>query len=284
MKSSTLLFLIALMIPLSGSAFQRNLLINLIEFGRIELQPKGTGIHDGESVEVIIKNTSSSSFSSSIPVGWIFISEVPEVQDLLVVREEFFTLRAGDQTTVLCKAFCCESSGTGPGIDERYRKGRMASPDLVAVAKAASTSEEYADHSIQSAIWVISNGHNISSMGAMDSTSTDTLRLHVSKISGQPAPLYTLTYAEGGEGVCSGRPEWITRNISYNVPGGATITIVAITHDGRIRHVLYDHEELAPGTHEIGLRLNVLDWPEGRYAIRAHSNNEAGARLMNFQL
>ncbi len=55
-------------------------------------------------------------------------------------------------------------------------------------------------------------------------------------------------------------------------------------NDGKIHHVLYDHEQLEPGVHDLALRVNVLDWPEGRYAIRAHSNNEAGARLMNFQL
>ena len=283
MKKNIAAIAIALLIPFLGSATTKESLSDLIDAGLIQLEPKGTGVHEGESVEVLIKNTCSSTFSSSIPVGWIFISETPEVQDLLVVREELFTLGAGAKKTILCKAFCCESSGSSPTVDEPYSVGRMADPELVAVAMAAAEGE-FDDFAIQHAVWVISDDHDISSMGAMDSTATDSLRLRVSDISGQAPPLYTLSYAEGGEGVCSGRPEWISRKIHFHVPSGATVTIVAIAQNRKILEVLYDHEQLEPGEHDLDVHLNVLDWPDGQYAIRAHVENAPGARLMPFQL
>lgn len=289
MKRSTKLLFLAFVLPLSSLAMEKEMLVSLIEDGRIEINAKGTGTHSGESIEVMLKNTSSKPFTSSIPVGWVFISETPEVQDLLVVREELFALSPGNQTTVFCKAFCCESSGIGPDENEPYRKGRLANKELVQVAMAAARKDQFIpdgfdDHTIQHAIWVLSDGHDISSMGAMDSTLTDSLRMAVSRLSGQEPPLYSLTYAEGGEGVCSGRPEWITRTAQFNVPAGAKLTVVALGHKKQILEVLQDRETLEPGVHELTFRVHVLDWPDGDYAIRAHLENGAGARLMPFQL
>lgn len=273
---------IALLAPLALLA-NRQLLPELIESGSISITATGTGQYQDESVSVRLENISSKAISSGIPIGWRFSSVRPEVQDLLVVREELFALAPGQETTVLCKAFCCESFGSAPKEGEAYSKGRLADPELVAVAKA-SAKRAYDDNAIQHAIWVLSDGLDIAGMGAMDSTATDSLRMAVSRLSGQAPPHYSLYYAEGGASVCSGRPEWIRRNINYVVPAGATVTIVAIGKNNQILEVLYERETLAPGVHELPVHVHVLDWPEGDYAIRAHTQSGAEVRLIPFEI
>jgi hypothetical protein len=104
-------------------------------------------------------------------------------------------LSGGASRTVLCRAFCCEASGSGPRAGEGYRAGHQSPPKLTAVAEAVARGE-YPDDEVQHAVWVLSDGYSIASMGALDSTATDSLRLAVSRLSGQPAPLYSLRFAD----------------------------------------------------------------------------------------
>lgn len=284
MKHARILpLLLAFLFHQPSIATVKTLLTELIEDGLIDVQALGNGTHEGESVEVSVTSLSTSAISSSIPVGWVFISERPEVQDLLVVREEVFVLSPSATKTIMCRAFCCESSGSPPMESERYRAGRLADPSLVQVALACAA-RDYDDHAIQHAIWVVSDGHDIAGMGAMDSTLNDTLRNALSEINGQPVPRYSLHYAESDGAVCSRRLDRITRQLPLNLPNGATLTVVAITQDSKVREVLFDHVSLEPGRHMIELDVNVRDWPAGRYALRAHLDNASGVRLMPFHL
>ncbi|MBL0126700.1 MAG: hypothetical protein IPP83_04410 [Flavobacteriales bacterium] len=279
---SLLLFLCACL-SISAVAIEQRSLIELLEHRVIELKPVGLGGHSGECLKVEVRNRSTGPIQTSIPVGWVFTSQEPEVQDLIVVREEVIALGGGASRSVTCRAFCCEASGTGPDVGEAYRNGRPASEKLTAVAMAVARGD-FPNGIAQNAIWVLSDGNDIESMGAMDSTAQDTLRLAVSRISGQPVPLYSLKYAEEEGRVCSQRPASIHRRIRYDAPAGTEFTAVVLDRNGRVVRVLHDHEWLEPGSHTIDFQLDVHDWPPGTYAIHAHSADRAGVHRMPFTL
>ncbi|MBK8341185.1 MAG: hypothetical protein IPK99_14845 [Flavobacteriales bacterium] len=180
-----------------------------------------------------------------------------------------------------CRAFCCESLGTGPEQGEAYRTGHQASKKLTEAAMAIARGD-YPDDLAQSAIWVLSNAHDIASMGALDSTAADTLRYAVSRISGQPAPLHTLRYADDQERVCSGRPASIARTIQLSVGVSTILNAVVVDRSGKIVAVLHDHTLLEPGAHSVPLDVQVLDWPTGSYGIHAWTSDRAGVHRMPF--
>ncbi len=132
--------------------------------------------------------------------------------------------------------------------------------------------------------WLLSDGHSIASMGAMDSSAADTLRRVVSRLSGQPPPQYSLRYLDDEGRVCSGRPETITRAMPYTVSAGTVFTAVVLDGRGRVVQVLYDRVLLGPGHYLVPLQVAVLGWPPGTYAIHAYSPDRAGVQRMPFTL
>lgn len=263
-------------------ALEQRPLIELLENRLVKLEPRGLGGHAGECLRVTVRNNSATPVHTSIPVGWVFTSQQPEVQDLIVTREEVLAIAGGASRSVTCRAFCCEAGGSGPDEGEVYRPGHLANAKLLAVAQAIARGE-YDDDIAQNAVWVLSDGNDIASLGAMDSTLADTLRLAVSRISGQAVPLYTVRYAEEEGRVCSPRPVSIHHGLRYTTMG-TEFTAVVLDRQGHVVRTLHDRTWLEPGTHNLSLDVDVDGWPPGIYSIQAYSTDRAGAHRMPFTL
>ncbi len=258
-------------------------LVELLEQGRIELSPRGLGGHSGECLKVDVKNRAASRIRTSIPAGWVFVSQVEGVQDLIVVREEAIALAPNGQTTVTCRAFCCEASNSGPSENEAYRKGHPAPEKLATLARFVD-SLGYDDGIVQSAIWVLSDGHDIGSLGALDSSANDTLRNKLSALSGQPAPRYSVRYAEDERMACSGRPASISRIVSVARGVPDRLTIVVRSDGGRLIEVIKQRMPIDAGRTLVPVELNVLNWPQGRYAIYAWTDGGTDVQRLPFTL
>lgn len=258
-------------------------LVELLEQGRIELTPRGLGGHSGECLKVDVKNRSASTLRTSIPAGWVFVSEVEGIQDLIVVREEAIALGPNGHITVTCRAFCCEASSAGPGEGEVYRKGHPSQEKLATLARFVD-SLDYDDSIVQSAIWVLSNGHDIGSLGALDSTANDTLRHKLSALSGQPAPRYSVRYVEDERMACSGRPATISRVVSIVRGVPDRLTIVVRSDAGRLIEVIKQRMPIEAGRAQVPVELNVLGWPKGRYAIYTWTDGGTEVHRLPFTL
>ncbi len=282
MRASASSFLLALPFQ-AAMAVDFTPLVELLERGQVTLQPKGLGGHSGDCLSVDVRSTSSTPLRTSIPAGWVFVSEIPDVQDLIVVREEAIALAPHGQATVTCRAFCCEAENAGPDAGEAYRKGHPAAKKLLALAQMVDSSD-YADNLVQSAVWVLSNGHDIASLGALDGTGEDTLRNKLSLLSGQPAPRYTVRYAPSEHAACSGRPESISRVIEFITGGAQRLTVIVKNDAGRLMEVMYDRELMVPGEYTMPVTAHVLDWPKGRYAFYVYSDEASSVRRLPFVL
>lgn len=268
---------------LEGLAATTTPLIELIEQGRIELSPRGLGGHSGECLKVDVKSHAATVIRTSIPAGWVFVSQEEGVQDLIVMREEAITLVPNGRTTVTCRAFCCEASNSGPGENEAYLKGHPAPEKLATLARFVD-SLGYDDAIVQSAIWVLSDNHDIASLGALDNTASDTLRNKLSALSGQPAPRYAVRYAEDERMACSGRPASISRMVSVMRGVPDRLTIVVRSDAGRLVEVIEDRLPIDAGRSQVPVELNVLDWPKGRYAIYAWTEGGTDVQRLPFTL
>lgn len=258
-------------------------LVQLIEEGRVHLAAEGVGGHSGECLRVLLQNTGNTTLRTRIPAGWVFVSRRPEVQDLVVMRNEVLALAPHASTTVTCRAFCCEAHNISPEAGEPFRQGHPAGAALFTLAQWVDGGR-YDDALVQSAVWVLSDGNDIGSVGALDGTANDTLRLRLSRLSGQPVPRYTLRYAPDSLHACSQRPASIFRTIDMTFGSTQRLTVFVRNDQGRVMAVLFDREPIGPGTAAIPLEVDVLDWPAGRYAFQVFTDEGTLVRRLPFDL
>ncbi len=171
----------------------------------------------------------------------------------------------------------------GPGHDEAYLKGHPAPEKLFALAQVINKGH-YDDDVVQNAIWVLSDGHDINSTGALDGSATDTLRNHLSALSGQPAPRYLVRYAPDGVRASSNRPETISRTISMDFANASNLMVLVKRDDGRIMEILHDQLPIGPGGFDLPLSVHVLTWPKGRYAFYVYTTETNSVRRLPFVL
>lgn len=264
-------------------AMDRIPLDEVLRRGAISLQVTAADEAAGGDVKALVRNTSGTTVRTTIPAGWVFTSIDEGVQDLLVVREEVLDLSAGASRTVVCRALCTQGPLRGPREGEPYRPGQWAAPGLVAVARAIAAGD-YPDDLAQSAIWVMSDGYSIAGMGALDSSALDTLRLVVSRLSGQPPPRYSIRFRLEEDRVCSGIPEVVQRSFVVDTPAGARFSAVVVDRQGKVMHVLHRDTMLDRGIHRLAFEVPVLDWPPGPYAIHAWTQQDAGVHRLPFML
>lgn len=249
----------------------------------LAISATGTGTYAGEALWVAVRNTSGTSLRTRIPAGWVFQSVQEDVQDLLVVRSEDIVLTPGAERKVLCRVMCTQGPLNGPSEEERYRPGAWGSPALVAVAQAIEAGP-YDDHLAQAAVWTISNGYSIAGMGALEGNESDTLRMVTSRLSGQPPPRYGVDFERGERGVCMGRPLVVRRQFTLESGAGAMLSVVVLDAQGRVVKVLEDRRPLEPGRHAMLFEVGVEDWPPGRYAIHARTDQAPGVHRLPFSL
>ena len=160
-------------------------------------------------------------------------------------------------------------------MDWRQRHGSLA--QLVDTGR-------YDDNLVQSAVWVLSDGNDIASTGALDGTPNDSLRLRLSGWSGQPAPRYTVRYASDEIRACSQRPASISRHISMDLTTAQHLTVVVKGDHGRVMRMLHDNLLLQAGNVDLPLAVDVLDWPPGRYAFYVYTTEATSVRRLPFTL
>lgn len=272
-----------MLLSLHATAMDHEALSVLVEAGAIELKPRGLGGHSGESVVVDVHNRTARTLRTSIPAGWLFPSVNEGIQDLLVVRQEVIALAPNGRTSVKCRAFCCEAAQGGPGEREPYHKGRPAPAELIALAQFLD-SGDYADDIVQHAVWVLSDRNDIASTGALDGGPNDVLRHRLSAWSGQPAPRYSVRYAESATQACSQRPVHVSRFVQIDNGTPQHLNVLVKRDDGTLITQLHRNTLVAAGQQEIPIELDVAEWPDGKYAIYVYTQEGVGVHRYPFNL
>jgi hypothetical protein len=237
-----------------------------VEKGKVNAVFTSTGGHQGNCIAVNLKNLSKDTVFFFMEPGRRLFASDTSMQDILIVKRQEVALLPAEQRTISAYGFCCESNNGSPLKGLSYSIGQMAPADWIKLSKHLSE-HNYTASTTQSAVWVLSNNHAVSSVCAEDEKTIMPLRKLLAEIKGVEVPWYSTTYIKDPARVFSNVPEYIYGDLDYTLKHNAIVSIVVRDKWGAIAKMLVEEAAKGPGVQKYELDLNVKGWGKGEYVI-----------------
>jgi hypothetical protein len=206
----------------------------------------------GESVSVVVSDRSGEGVNTTIPAGWVLVSEDPALQDLMLVRREPLLIAPNGSATVTCRAFCVEANDEGPDEGAVYLLGHLANEKLVALAEFIDAGN-YADDAVLFAVWTVTGERPISAIPDND-PANEALRRKASEFTGQVIPWYTVSYDETQDDRhFSNDPSTVRGRFDFSMVNNGVLTIVATDENGQVLAELGHDRHLGPGNYSMNV-------------------------------
>lgn len=133
------------------------------------------GQYFGKSMLINLHNNSNDTIYIFIPEGLILVSEDTVVQDMVITKPIYALLKPKQTKKYPLYAMCSELHDKVPATFINYRVGKMADPNLVAIAKVIN--ESFMQNVVgQDAVWAYMDNANIDELTQYGAT-TESLKL-----------------------------------------------------------------------------------------------------------
>lgn len=177
---------ILLMISLLFSTFNASA-INLndaIIQKLVVVQTKGLGGHQGEVIQLDIKNITGKILTIEISPGQFLLPKDTNEQRMMIAQELPIVLAAYATKSVKINAFCSQLHKSSPSTNAVFKFGAMAIGSLLELSKLIAKNKFFSD-AAQSAIWCITDKCDLYTIISQNPNESAILRQFVSKATGQ---------------------------------------------------------------------------------------------------
>ena len=273
MKSIRLLSAALLILFLASASWMKN--SEEIDFISIEkyakerklgVTIKSLGGHMGDCISMQLFNRTSDTLKIWLEAGRRLDSIDSTEQDIFLVKDQKLKLPPLAQKDIKAYGFCCQSKKHSPEKESEFTLGCMAPEPWIKLAQLINDND-FPEDAIQHAIWVMSDGHAISSIHDSDMMAIDPLRRGVAEIMDIKLPWYTLSYVKDSSMLFSNRPEKLYAEVDYYLKRNALISIILRARDGRVVTTLVESIGRGPGNYSYRFNMDVTDLPKGAYDV-----------------
>lgn len=276
MKRNEKRFKVGLLILLCGGLYAFQLLkaapVSLtleeaIAQKKVTCKLTSTGNYSGESVSVALTNLTGSPLQITIPPGTVFKPSDEGDQDLIVVEQQVLALNAKATNIQVADGFCMEAHDSSPAENNGMKMTKTTNAKLQELAGFLN-GKQYDSYTIQEAVWAVSDGEEISSIGN-DTQKDKDLRAFLSKLTGKPDPWYATkqrhTLTE--ERLIESNPVSVSGRISFVSDGKIKIHEVVKNARGEVKNTSEDLEFPRQGKWNYQFVLTVQGWEKGNYTV-----------------
>ncbi len=185
MRKSNIIFWGLILLPLTCHATAYIPLAEALKKGIIEVSITSLGGHSNRCLQLQVTRIGTTPYKISIPAGHVFEPLDSTTQNIIVVKEERFSL-SQPKFTLEVWGFCSEPSDASPTAKEVFRAGKLAGGVLQKMAEYLSKSGLYVESDAQTAIWAMVDSMHTPSIGHKGLLSA------ACQILGKPLPEYTI--------------------------------------------------------------------------------------------
>jgi hypothetical protein len=239
---------------------------NAIKNNIISCSITSSGGYKGNCIDVEIVNLKSRKIIINIEAGRNFESKDTTAQDILVVKEQFLVLNAGETKQTKVFGFCSQSHNSSPENGSQYSVGKMKDKETVLLAQFLGKNDEYPISAMQKAVWAVTNQLPIASIFNEDRDSILSLQKFVSNLIKSEMPWYSINYVEREDNLFTDEAKSIHGVLEKELEKDAVIKVVVYdvynTSHNRIEFTVEEDS----GSHPIV--VNVSNLPKGKYYVR----------------
>jgi hypothetical protein len=233
-------------------------------FLKAELISKGG--YQKECMNIHVENLTDDTLNVLLEPGRRLVSIDSSIQDIFIVKKRKIRLPPLVKFIIGGYGFCCQSSNGAPRKGQRFKIGYMAPEKWVKLAEFIDI-HNFPTRAVQSAVWVMSNDHPVSSIHDAKPEKVIKLKKFVAKLKGVELPWYSLTYVEDTARLFSNKPEMLWGKIEYQIKNNTVITVNVRNEQGDKVKTLIDQISKGPGHYYLDVKLPVENWPRGKYFI-----------------
>jgi len=244
---------------------------------------KGKGGYQAECIEFDLKNLTRDTLFVELEPGRRLVSKDTTEQDILIVKRKRFSLAPLATLVFSGFGFCCESKRHAPANQSDFSIGYMVPADWQQLTDLIDRNN-FPNSAIQSAIWCLSDNHDLSSIHDEDPEKTRLLKRIVAKIKGMEVPWYSVTYETDPGTLFSGRAESVYGEITYYISNNALISINVRDKNGVVVANLEKGTAKGSGEYNYSLALSVKGWPKGEYEIAVYEDYSRLIKRVKFTL
>jgi hypothetical protein len=243
----------------------------------ITIQARATGTFGSDALRLTVTNLHKD-MELSIPAGWIFDSQDTTMQNMIVVRGARLTLEKDGKKTARLQAYCINAGRRVPVQSQAYASRGPATGPLAELARYIHTERPDEEH-IQSAVWAVSDRHNLSGIGHPG------LLQSAASILGRPLPEY---FIRNGYQPVPGGPAYSYEPLSvegmftYRNETGHTVNFGLFKKSGELVEPFFENLDSKPGNHRFKYSFEISGLERGEYAVRLtdHAGRELGTRTV----
>lgn len=255
--------------------FQVNLNGQVIEIadalkkGLVSLTVEGNGGYTGECLKLELKNISKKKLQLKVPAGQVFVASDTSLQNLMVSKEENFTVESGKLADSKLHGFCVEASDGAPSQQSIFKIGKMADGNLLQMAKYLNDNKLYDHPSAQYAVWAVSDAERLEGIG------DPVLTKFVADLLGKPMPEYHIQYQiPPQDRLLPGQPanwkEALAMNglFYYDLASDQAVDFGLYNEAGELVHSLFKGRIQKRGSHKFRFEFEIKGLQKGKYFAR----------------
>lgn len=268
-------YLLIFCICISPLAFAQKNYVSIEQLAaqkQIDVQLQSLGGYQGNCVQLYITNNTAVDQHILLEAGRRLDNTDPGKQDILVVKEQNILLAAGSSVTVQAYGFCCMASSGAPVAGQKFELGWMETGNLLWIAQLINK-YNLPIPTMQSAVWVFSNQHNIASIIASKDASLKDFRREVATHLGIEIPWYDIFYEEDSLQIFSNRHYRLTGEIEYSFAGNGWLNMIVRNSSRQTIYNFTNPAYMGTGSHLCEIDLNIKNWPQGNYSIEVYQDD-----------
>ena len=247
----------------------------------ISVTVQGKGGHQGECLNVTFKNLRGQSLRIRIPTGQLMAPADSAQQTLVVAEEKWVSVTSKTPAQLSLKTFCTQAGEISPTQGAVFAVGAMAPQILCNVLKYISESGKINDGNAQSAVWVITNGYSLGSIG------DPALTQFVAHQLGKEMPGYkikhkTVEYVPGRVADL-GKAMVVEGNLRFYLEKDEKVRMVLLDSAGKLVTNISKEELMIAGEHRSGIHLEVWNLTPGKYVVRLQAKDGRSIKDMEVE-